>query len=277
MAQPPQVALAASLAAGRLGVYGDFRQLAPIVTCEEEEVRRELGRDIFGVVGITRAVDRNELPPGVTMLESQHRMHPVIRKVVSDLSYMGRLRDGRGTEERVAPLLVAEPVPGHPIVVLNTRLEGARGWYAQRSSRLNPISALWTVTLGSAALRKCKTVALLTPYRAQAHLLTALVRDIGLKDRFTVGTVHRMQGAEADPVIVDLVTAPPVSVPGRLFREPDGRRLVNVALSRAKAKLIVLGDPHLVRPGEEFEAHGGGARKLTVGVRVVAEPPTANS
>lgn len=275
MAQPPQVGLAAALASRRLGVFGDFRQLAPIVTSQDNEVTWQLGRDVFGLVGITTAVDHGQVPPGVTMLSAQHRMHPEIRKVVSDLSYLGRLKDGPGVEKRVEPSVTAQPRPGSPIVVVNTRLEGARCWHAQANSRLNPMSAVWTVTLGVAALGDCKTVALLTPYRAQALLLMALVRDLGLRDRFTVGTVHRVQGAEADAVFVDLVAGPPLGVPGLMFREPGGRRLVNVALSRARGKLVVLGDPNLMQPVEGFKATGAALQDLrnTHGWSPAQQPP----
>jgi hypothetical protein len=257
MAQPPQVALAASLAASRITIFGDFRQLAPIVVANDVDVVRELGRDVFALAGISTDVDRGRLPAGVTMLEVQHRMHSEIRKIVSDLSYLGRLRDGPGTQRRVVPLLSADPNPGAPVVVVNTRLEAARAWRDHtRSTRLNPVSALWATALAAEALRTCGSVALLTPYRAQAHLLVALVRDLELRERLTVGTIHRMQGSEADAVVVDLVDGPPLGVPGRLFHEPAGRRLVNVALSRARGKLVILGDPHLMRPAESFKGTG---------------------
>lgn len=263
MAQPPQVALAASLASRRIAIFGDFRQLPPIVVSDDEEVARELGRDVFALAGVSTEVDRGRVPPGVTMLEAQHRMHPEIRKIVSDLSYLGRLRDGPGTERRVFPLARAEPNPGTPVVVMNTRLQAARAWRDHgRSTRLNPLSALWAVALAADALRSCSSVGLLTPYRAQAHLLAALVRDLDLRERLTVGTIHRMQGSEADAVIVDLVDGPPLGVPSRLFHEPGGRRLVNVALSRARGKLVILGDPHLMRAGEHFRATGAVLEQL---------------
>ena len=97
---------------------------------------------------------------------------------------------------------------------------------------------------------------MLAPYRAQVHLLMGLTRGFGLRDQITVGTVHRMQGSEAPAVVFDLVDAPPLRQPGRVLQEPTGRRLVNVALSRAKGKLIVLGDIGLLRPTDGFKRSG---------------------
>jgi superfamily I DNA and/or RNA helicase len=59
--------------------------------------------------------------------------------------------------------------------------------------------------MARSALHTVERVAVLAPYRGQVHLLTALVRDLKLRDRVTVGTIHRMQGAEAPAVIFDIV------------------------------------------------------------------------
>lgn len=248
MALAPQIVFAASLADERVTLRGDFRQLPPIVTARDEEVQRDLGRDIFAHAGIPGSIDRGVISVDVTMLTTQHRMHPLIRSVVSDLSYLGRLEDGRRVASETAAAVRSEPRPGSPIVVVNTRLLGGRGWRTRDQSRINPVSALWATQLAYDALRTVDHVALLAPYRGQVHLLTALVRDLKLGERVTVGTIHRMQGSEAPVVIFDIVDALPLGVPGRLLQGELGRRLVNVAFSRARSKLVVLGDVHALRP-----------------------------
>jgi very-short-patch-repair endonuclease len=55
-----------------------------------------------------------------------------------------------------------------------------------------------------------------------------------------VGTVHAFQGGEADAVIFDIVDGPPRSRPGLLLRDDAGMRLVNVAVTRARGKLVML-------------------------------------
>lgn len=262
MAFPAQVALAASLAEQRLTVLGDFCQLPPIVTSSNPEVQAELGRDAFAFAGISVSVRRGSIPGDVSMLTTQHRMHPVIRAVVSELSYLGRLDDGRRVAGSTEPGTRAEPAPGSPIVVVNTRLLGGRGWRTPEWSRVNPMSAVWAVQLAAAALDTVDSVALLAPYRGQVHAMTALIRDLKLRDRVTVGTIHRMQGAEAEAVVFDLVDGPPLGVPGRLLHEPLGQRLVNVAFSRAKSKLVVLGDAHVLRPAEHFTRTGSALAAL---------------
>jgi superfamily I DNA and/or RNA helicase len=58
-------------------------------------------------------------------------------------------------------------------------------------------------------------------------------------------TVHRFQGQERDVVIIDTVDAEPMN-PGVLLSERgarlSARNLINVAISRARGKLIVVAD-----------------------------------
>jgi superfamily I DNA and/or RNA helicase len=94
-------------------------------------------------------------------------------------------------------------------------------------------------------------VAVITPYRAQvASIKDALKpmldrsaearRDGGASPH--VGTIHTFQGSERDVVILDLVENRGETI-GLLFLEESGDRLGNVAITRAKGKLVVLADP----------------------------------
>lgn len=57
-----------------------------------------------------------------------------------------------------------------------------------------------------------------------------------------VGTVHQFQGSDADVVIFDVVDGQGRNDVGKLLTDDDGIRLVNVAITRAKGKLIVIAD-----------------------------------
>ena len=91
--------------------------------------------------------------------------------------------------------------------------------------------------------------ALITPFAPHARLLEALV---GEKDegRGVASTVHRFQGAESDVVIFDAVDATRGRMPLHpWFADPvgsTGARLVNVAMSRARERLIII-SPGAVR------------------------------
>jgi AAA domain len=88
-----------------------------------------------------------------------------------------------------------------------------------------------------------------TPYRTQALMLVSALRDLGRDDAIDAATVHRFQGSERDVVVVDLVDAPPLDRVSRLTGAHDDatRRLITVALSRARGKVVVLADVSFLR------------------------------
>jgi len=100
-------------------------------------------------------------------------------------------------------------------------------------------------------------IGVIAPYRAQVSLIKRQLRSTPLAAQLDksirVGTVHAFQGSEADVIIWDIVDDRACNV-GRLYRGEAGDRLVNVAISRAKGKLIIVGDPEAF-----FEARGAEA------------------
>jgi len=81
-----------------------------------------------------------------------------------------------------------------------------------------------------------ENVLVLTPYRAQRGLIKTFLRNAG-QTKVLVSTVHRAQGSEYHTVIFD----PVIATGEKLLGHPvEGPRLINVALSRAKARLVVI-------------------------------------
>jgi superfamily I DNA and/or RNA helicase len=92
-------------------------------------------------------------------------------------------------------------------------------------------------------------VAIITPYVDQARAIRArLKQQAGDQEQLRqieCSTVHRFQGQERDVVILDTVDAEPMK-PGVLLSErgahSTAQNLINVAISRARGKLIVVAD-----------------------------------
>jgi hypothetical protein len=239
MAQPPQVALAASLATKSLAIFGDFRQLAPVVQSWSQPVKRWLGRDVFELNGLTRNIDTTDL---LSVLTIQYRMHPKIMGLVNGPSYGNRLQAGPGIEQSTATIAGHEPARGQPVVWIDTNEFGARGHSTVTHSRLNPLSAWLALQVALQMLNDgMDSIGVVAPYRDQARLLRLLVRAAGVQHAVHTGTIHRFQGGERDAIILDLVDAAPLP-PGVLFRSDDGLRLLNVAITRARGKLVCLSD-----------------------------------
>ena len=87
-------------------------------------------------------------------------------------------------------------------------------------------------------------ILVISPYAPHAKLLKLLIKTQNLDGYVEAGTVHSFQGSEASVVIIDLVNDEPHWRVG-LFtpaRNNDNKRLLNVAITRARRRLILVGD-----------------------------------
>ncbi|MBT5611397.1 MAG: ATP-binding domain-containing protein [Lentisphaerae bacterium] len=129
-----------------------------------------------------------------------------------------------------------------------SRLRNPTEFCARRTrSRQNETTAALCCALVREALGAgTDSIAVITPYVAQARLIREHLREDGLGDTgVQCSTVHRFQGNERDIVILDTVDATPFR-PGILLagEGPHGSalNLLNVSISRARGKLVVLAD-----------------------------------
>jgi hypothetical protein len=217
--------------ASRILFAGDPQQLSPIVQAEDPNAQRWLGRSAFA--WLERSGSRR------LMLNEQSRMSPDICKAVSTLFYQGELKvaekeggDPCWVRNRTAPpLTLAGPGSVSLLRVAATVKPGPRyhGYVCEGSARLAvAIARECTQSAGEGDVR------ILTPYRAQRSAIEAILKSRGLPTAM-VSTVHRAQGAEHRIVIFD-----PVCPSASFVRDEEGRRLLNVGMSRAQARLIVM-------------------------------------
>jgi hypothetical protein len=199
-------------------------------------------------------------------LTEQRRMDPVIAQIVSEAFYAGDLttEKGRRKEAEAGPMPFDHlaPLPLSPVVVVDFPHVNATGT-RERLERVKPRwhnpaeveSVVDVLKLIRAPDRPKKppTLAILSPYAAQVELLghriDAAIRSGELshlrafrpvrKEGF-VGTVDSFQGSEADLVVMSLVRNNEGSGGSALGFLRDRRRM-NVAISRAKWKLVFVG------------------------------------
>lgn len=237
MAILPTLFYCAALATKKTLMVGDPRQLPPIVQSRERYVRRTMGRSIFEVT-----VPDPHASPLVAMLEEQYRMHPVIGGLVSRLYYEGRLRNAPATNERDT-IAASTPFSGAPLVVVDSADKAQCAVVAGGYSRYNDVTARYCAALAlEARASGLASVAIITPYAEQARRLRSLLQDA---DGIACHTVHRFQGSERDMVILDTVdTAPhrPGVLLGGTGPEAQAANLLNVGVSRARGKLVIVAD-----------------------------------
>ncbi len=247
--------LLAFLRAERVLLAGDHRQLPPTVL-SEEAVKGGLGRSLFERLVDThgRTVHR--------MLAEQYRMNDSLLSLISAPFYAGRLRAHPSVASRTLAevLRPGADVDALPFLFLDTAGKGfEEAQEARAESYDNPGEATLVAararTLLEAGLQP-EALAVITPYRGQASLLQAALTGTGVE----VDTVDAFQGREADAVLVSCVRSNPE---GRLGFLKDLRRM-NVALSRARRHLFLVGDsatlgrhPFYAGLVEQAQAAGG--------------------
>jgi hypothetical protein len=242
----PMLWFAAGLAKERVIVCGDFRQIPPIVQTAQQSVFDVLGHDVFHAAHLD---DLRGDDPRMVMLDTQFRMDEAICDLISQPMYGGRLKSAQATGRLGEAIQPPAPYDGRMTIVDTSDLwpfESVNAFF----SRFNLMHALLVRNLvwhfhGQGYVQTNEDVAICTPYSAQSRLIKKLVEGEGLDRLIQVGTVHSFQGDERNSMILELPEGyggarmigqflqgiPPSHV---------GARLINVAVSRARRRIIVV-------------------------------------
>jgi superfamily I DNA/RNA helicase len=225
------------LAARRVVVVGDAKQLAPI--SKMSRVLPTSQATWLASSCLTHLQRVQQAGSAVHLLREQHRMHPQVSRVVSHYQYEGALIDAPSVLDRKTdlPSLLTGP-PRAVWYVLDEdgqdlpsiraeRGPGGRSWV--RPATRHVLAKLFA----DPDLRKVRGL-FITPFRAQAREVAGFFAAEHL-DSWSAGTVHSRQGTEADVVIFDTVNAGSCAWP-----HDEWKRLVNVGLSRAREFVLVL-------------------------------------
>jgi DNA replication ATP-dependent helicase Dna2 len=220
----------------RFVLGGDHLQLPPVVQVCSDADRGDCGleQSLFERLLVSSQSSR------VSRLRMQHRMNREIQDIPSRLFYDGTLYP---SPEAAGRRLLIDPGvsndaeinrildPDLPVVFVNiegTNIGKARPEEAMVASRI--VKGLLASGVGAAE------IGIITPYRLQQALIRRQLVDGRGGPAFTsVDTVDRFQGGEREVIILSLARSDGVT-----SFLADRKRL-NVSLSRARSKLILLG------------------------------------
>ena len=257
-------ALPLAYRAKRLAVVGDPNQLTPIVKLlpkVHERIATHAGLDIEeldrqgmhhrrGSAYLAfehRARMRDPLQP--FLLNEHYRCHPEIARWFNREFYDDQLTVltdlERHTGAGLVPTERQAAVLWKPIGGCATR--GQRGSWVNREEANQAVrEATRYVSRGDLS------VGVVTPFREQVQLVQRLagrhLNEAMANDQFRCGTAHGFQGDERDVMIFSTVIAPGIGSYAADWIEME-RNLLNVAASRARALLIVLGHPDIEQFG----------------------------
>lgn len=249
--------------ASRVVLAGDHQQLPPTIKCYEA-MKQGLGKTLM-----ERIVENQ--PEAVTLLKVQYRMNDAIMKFSSDWFYHGEVESDGSVKHRSildweCPM---QWVDGNEIqkeVNEALELQGAKEdmmdidfaeqFIGENHGRINKAEAELVLTtlrnyiekIGKERfLNERLDVGIISPYKVQTQYLRQQIRKREVFRPFrqviSINTVDGFQGQERDIILISLVRS---NDNGQIGFLSDLRRM-NVAMTRARMKLIIFGDKNTLR------------------------------
>jgi superfamily I DNA and/or RNA helicase len=176
-----------------------------------------------------------------TMLEVQHRMHRDIMAFPNDTLYGGRLQAHSSVAaHRLSDLegVANDELTTTPVLYVDSAGKGWSESSAEASESRRNVGEAERIVREVKALRAAgvpsSEIGVISPYAAQVQLLRTMLPD----DALEIDTVDSFQGREKEAILVSLVRS---NDEGELGFLADVRRM-NVALTRARRRLLVVGD-----------------------------------
>lgn len=224
--------------ADRVILAGDHCQLPPTVKCPEA-LHGGLGHTLMETLVHTQ-------PEAVSLLQIQYRMNDDIMRFPSQWFYHGAVQSA--PEIKYRGILDFDT----PIEWVNTEGDDCQEEFVGESyGRINKAEARLTLEQLQRYIEKIGKerflderidVGIISPYKAQVQYLRQLLRKEPFfkpyRPYLTVNTVDGFQGQERDIILISLVRA---NEDGQIGFLSDLRRM-NVAITRARMKLIILGN-----------------------------------
>ena len=232
--------------ASRVILAGDHCQLPPTVK-SLQALKGGLGKTLM-----ERIVENK--PECVSLLQVQYRMNDEIMQFSSDYFYRGKMQSA----PEVAHRLIHEgdaPILWFDTSTINLGEDEKDNFKEQfvgeTFGRINKGEANLTLSLLQIYFQRIGKqrilddridVGIISPYRAQVQYLRRLIKKRTFfkpyRHLITVNTVDGFQGQERDVILISLVRA---NDTGQIGFLRDLRRM-NVAITRARMKLFILGD-----------------------------------
>ncbi|XP_052213999.1 RNA helicase Mov10l1-like isoform X2 [Dreissena polymorpha] len=261
-ATEPEAMIAACMVAqtdGQVILAGDPQQLGPVLRSHAAK-EYGLGVSLLERLMCSPLYERNEKkfadhgsydPLLVTKLVDNYRSHSAILHLPSRLFYHDELVVKADLSVTHTLIEWAElPTKGQPVIFHGVRGEDLRE--GNSPSWFNPGETVQVVRYLQALLNSskvtCDDIGVITPYRKQVEKIRLLMEKLSMES-VKVGSVEEFQGQERPVIIISTVRSNEDLV-GFDERHTLGflsnPKRFNVAITRAQALLVVIGNPHVL-------------------------------
>ncbi|CAB9509556.1 Putative helicase MOV-10 [Seminavis robusta] len=266
--EPEVIAVAATIMnwrgknPGQLVLAGDPMQLGPVVSsqvCEKFGMQQSFMERLVKTSPAYALNEKDEYPQDlVTLLVSNYRSHPDILKLPNEMFYRNQLipcGDRLSTHSMVKWEYLAKkgfPVMFHAIDGENMREGNSPSWF-------NPQEAEQVVEYVKKLVKESKPpireedIGIITPYARQVQKIRLALQQSKVGD-VKVGSVETFQGQERRVIIISTVRSEQDLLLHDLKYNlgfVSNEKRFNVAVTRAKALLVVIGNPRVLQTDEE--------------------------
>ena len=236
----PECMIPLVLGCKQVVLVGDHQQLGPVIM-NKKAAKAGLNQSLFERLVI--------LGLSPIRLQVQYRMHPCLSEFPSNMFYEGSLQNGITMQQRLRKdVEFPWPVADSPMMFwsnLGTEEISASGTSYLNRTEASNVEKI--VTRFFKAGVKPDAIGIITPYEGQRSYVVQSMQQTGtfkkeLYKEIEVASVDAFQGREKDSIVLSCVRSNDHQGIGFLS---DPRRL-NVALTRAKYGLVILGNPKVL-------------------------------
>jgi helicase MOV-10 len=245
--------------AGQIVLAGDPKQLGPVISssvCLKFGMSESYMERLSKMTEVYGRMEENHEYPGelITKLVQNFRSHPAILKLPNEMFYDGDLVN-RGDVLSTHSMAQWEYLPTRGFPVLFHSVHGENLREGNSPSWFNPQEAEEVVKYVELLVHHSKPkiqqkdIGVITPYARQAQKIRLALKSRSRLEDVKVGSVEAFQGQERRCIIVSTVRAQPDLIKSDLKYNlgfvANAKRF-NVAVTRAKALLIVIGNPEVL-------------------------------
>jgi helicase MOV-10 len=261
--EPEVIAVAATLLdtnkeSSQVVLAGDPKQLGPVIT---SEVARSFGMSVSYMERLSIMAlysydsEKGCYPPDlITELVRNYRSHPSIIRLPNEMFYENRLLCV-GDVMTTHNMAKWEHLPVKGFPVLFHAMDGENLRESNSPSWFNPQEAQQVVSYVRLLLHETKPpvqpadIGIITPYARQAQKIRKALVSKGIGDEIKVGSVECFQGQERRCIIISTVRSEMTHVESDIRNNLGfvaNKKRFNVAMTRAKALLVVVGCPSVL-------------------------------